>query len=329
MKSGTRSQPMRSCMVRSAAENACCLALRCSLLPPLQIRRAHAAARDNPSRSAAGTALRGGAACPVSDAKFSYNTLRPSSLPEHLSNLNKPRTHTVHARLPTLAPVSTPCPAAVGCRVKYIVDTPEVIWGSLDSSQYLEAARRLLRAHTVHALLLESFSERQRSRFPLLAHQGTVWAGRVGSGLRGGVLRAARAPGESGLRMWAHWARVSGTPGLQFGDVGEPDEDTDVVGALAKGYRFDGCGLEAHWLGGWGLSSGVAGALVGGSGVEGRGCRCTGWKVGGGGLRRAHLLFALRHALTTLHSLGVGHCQGVGYTQGHAQGQCLRTMVTP
>ncbi|KAG1666478.1 hypothetical protein FOA52_004860 [Chlamydomonas sp. UWO 241] len=59
---------------------------------------------------------------------------------------------------------------AIGARVKYIVDTPEVIWGCLDSAQYLEAARRLLRAHTVRTLLLSSFPKDQLARFPLLAH---------------------------------------------------------------------------------------------------------------------------------------------------------------
>lgn len=38
---------------------------------------------------------------------------------------------------------------AVGGRIRYLVDTPETIWGCLDSQQYLNAARRYLRAHTV------------------------------------------------------------------------------------------------------------------------------------------------------------------------------------
>lgn len=42
-----------------------------------------------------------------------------------------------------------PSPLAIGGRVKYIVDTPEVIWGSLDSSRFLDAARRYLRAEQV------------------------------------------------------------------------------------------------------------------------------------------------------------------------------------
>jgi hypothetical protein len=39
-----------------------------------------------------------------------------------------------------------PAPAALGSRIKYLVDTPEMIWGCLDSRQFLEAAKRFLRA---------------------------------------------------------------------------------------------------------------------------------------------------------------------------------------
>jgi sugar phosphate isomerase/epimerase len=34
--------------------------------------------------------------------------------------------------------------AAVGGRVKYLVDTPEMIWGCLDLKDYLAAAQRFL-----------------------------------------------------------------------------------------------------------------------------------------------------------------------------------------
>lgn len=44
---------------------------------------------------------------------------------------------------------------AVGARVKYLVDTPEKIWGCLDEHMYLEAAERYQRAHEVHQLLLQ------------------------------------------------------------------------------------------------------------------------------------------------------------------------------
>jgi hypothetical protein len=39
--------------------------------------------------------------------------------------------------------------------VKYLVDTPEKIWGCLDEHMYLEAAERYQRAREVHQLLLE------------------------------------------------------------------------------------------------------------------------------------------------------------------------------
>lgn len=35
---------------------------------------------------------------------------------------------------------------AVGSRIKYLVDTPEMIWGCLDTEAYLEAAYRFLRS---------------------------------------------------------------------------------------------------------------------------------------------------------------------------------------
>lgn len=59
----------------------------------------------------------------------------------------------------------------VGKRVKYLVDTPEMIWGCLDSKQYLEAARRFLRAQEVHTLLKKLFSMEILSKFPLITHQ--------------------------------------------------------------------------------------------------------------------------------------------------------------
>ncbi len=37
-------------------------------------------------------------------------------------------------------------PAAVGVRVKYLVDTPETLWGCLDAGDFLQAARRFLQA---------------------------------------------------------------------------------------------------------------------------------------------------------------------------------------
>lgn len=60
--------------------------------------------------------------------------------------------------------------AAVGSRIKYLVDTPELIWGCLDSKQYLEAARRYLRAEQVHAQLKANFDPSVLAKFPLLRH---------------------------------------------------------------------------------------------------------------------------------------------------------------
>lgn len=64
----------------------------------------------------------------------------------------------------------------VGCRVKFLVDTPEVIWGCLDESQFAASAERFLSALDVHAVLttdaaaakhLPSFSV-LRSQWPLV-----------------------------------------------------------------------------------------------------------------------------------------------------------------
>lgn len=62
------------------------------------------------------------------------------------------------------------CPAAVGSRVKYLVDTPELIWGCLDARRYLDASRRFLRAQHVHDMLAASFSPAVLAKFPLLRH---------------------------------------------------------------------------------------------------------------------------------------------------------------
>lgn len=74
-------------------------------------------------------------------------------------------------------PFLSPRPAAVGSRVKYLVDTPELIWGCLDAKRYLDAARRYLRAEHVHDLLQPASGASQGgvaagvlARFPLLRH---------------------------------------------------------------------------------------------------------------------------------------------------------------
>lgn len=82
---------------------------------------------------------------------------------------------------------STLCvpPAAVGSRVKYVMDTPEVIWGCLDAGSHLDAARRLLRVQEVHGHLQEAFAPLVASKFPVLSHQWqTVLKFRCGQGKR-------------------------------------------------------------------------------------------------------------------------------------------------
>ncbi|GIL93223.1 hypothetical protein Vretimale_8139 [Volvox reticuliferus] len=59
---------------------------------------------------------------------------------------------------------------AVGSRVKYLVDTPELIWGCLDARRYLDASRRFLRAQHVHDLMASNFSPAVLAKFPLLRH---------------------------------------------------------------------------------------------------------------------------------------------------------------
>lgn len=63
------------------------------------------------------------------------------------------------------------CLAAVGSRVKFILDTPEAIWGYLDGQQHLEAARRLLHVHKVHEHLQAAYSADLAAKFPLMSHQ--------------------------------------------------------------------------------------------------------------------------------------------------------------
>jgi hypothetical protein len=63
------------------------------------------------------------------------------------------------------------CPlSGIGGRIRYLVDTPEMIWGYLDTKQFLDAARRYLRATLVHGLL-SSYPKAQLAKFPLLTHQ--------------------------------------------------------------------------------------------------------------------------------------------------------------
>ncbi|KAI3683627.1 hypothetical protein L1987_84136 [Smallanthus sonchifolius] len=63
----------------------------------------------------------------------------------------------------------------VACRVKYIVDTPENIWGCLDESMFVGAAVRYMRAKLVHYGLTSSDSNKSLLlKFPLLQHQWQI-----------------------------------------------------------------------------------------------------------------------------------------------------------
>ncbi|KAM0925794.1 hypothetical protein ACQ4PT_003957 [Festuca glaucescens] len=61
---------------------------------------------------------------------------------------------------------------AAAARAKYLVDTPEHIWGRLDEGMLLEAAGRYMRAQVVYRLL--SRDAAAAARFPLLAHQAQL-----------------------------------------------------------------------------------------------------------------------------------------------------------
>ncbi|KAG1368830.1 conserved oligomeric Golgi complex subunit 1 [Cocos nucifera] len=62
----------------------------------------------------------------------------------------------------------------IASRVKYLVDTPENIWGCLDESMLLEASGRYLRAKTVHGLVTGGSDADALAKFPLLRHQWQI-----------------------------------------------------------------------------------------------------------------------------------------------------------
>ncbi|KAL1814193.1 hypothetical protein ACET3Z_024258 [Daucus carota] len=65
----------------------------------------------------------------------------------------------------------------IACRVKYLVDTPENIWGHLDEFMFLESATRYMRAKHVHFSLDQMNDASNRNvlvNFPLLRHQWQI-----------------------------------------------------------------------------------------------------------------------------------------------------------
>ncbi|KAL5998431.1 hypothetical protein ACLOJK_009371 [Asimina triloba] len=82
---------------------------------------------------------------------------------------------------PLETPKLAPNPArgrifGIATRVKYLVDTPENIWGCLDESMLLEASGRYLRAKVVHGLITRAGNADRDflSNFPLLGHQWQI-----------------------------------------------------------------------------------------------------------------------------------------------------------
>ncbi|XP_076896134.1 conserved oligomeric Golgi complex subunit 1-like [Bidens hawaiensis] len=62
----------------------------------------------------------------------------------------------------------------IACRVKYIVDTPENIWGSLDELMFVGAAARYMRAKLVYQGLTSNDNNNILLKFPLLQHQWQI-----------------------------------------------------------------------------------------------------------------------------------------------------------
>ncbi|KAI7997727.1 Conserved oligomeric Golgi complex subunit 1 [Camellia lanceoleosa] len=81
---------------------------------------------------------------------------------------------------PKLLAATSPNPArariyGIASRVKYLVDTPENIWGCLDEFMFLEAAARYTRAKQVHHCLIDINNDNTiLSNFPLLQHQWQI-----------------------------------------------------------------------------------------------------------------------------------------------------------
>eukprot|EP00854_Cymbomonas_tetramitiformis_P001270 gene1270-1854_t len=57
---------------------------------------------------------------------------------------------------------------AAGGRVKYLIDTPEIIWGCLDERQYLKGTERYLRALKIYTLLMDPKQKDLLVSFPLV-----------------------------------------------------------------------------------------------------------------------------------------------------------------
>ncbi|CAH8364707.1 unnamed protein product [Eruca vesicaria subsp. sativa] len=89
-------------------------------------------------------------------------------------NIRSLSTKSPKLAIPNLARVNF---YGIACRVKYLVDTPENIWGCLDESMFLEAAGRYMRAQHVQQRLVKlqvDESNKLLVNFPLLEHQWQI-----------------------------------------------------------------------------------------------------------------------------------------------------------
>jgi hypothetical protein len=102
--------------------------------------------------------------------------------------------------------------AAIGSRVKFLVDTPESLWGLLDSRQPLVAARRLRGAMLVHEKLQAERPQTLARQFPLLRNR---WAAADGKrqdilACADDVLRTTTRLDKVRLDTQRSWAPVHG-----------------------------------------------------------------------------------------------------------------------
>lgn len=92
----------------------------------------------------------------------------------------------------------------IACRVKYLVDTPENIWGCLDEYMFLESSARYIRAKHVHYNLLNSKEKKNvLSNFPLLQHQWQIVEGFKVQISQRGRERLLDQSGDLGIRAFA------------------------------------------------------------------------------------------------------------------------------
>lgn len=87
----------------------------------------------------------------------------------------------LQSQAPSQASANRAWTYGIACRVKYLIDTPENIWGCLDEGMFLEAASRYVRAkHAHHRLFFNNGNaadgdqKKILSNFPILQHQWQI-----------------------------------------------------------------------------------------------------------------------------------------------------------